>query len=66
MAYLTFFLLFVLFILYNLMLIVPMREVCVIERLGKFRAVLGAGFHILIPRPEQPRSQGQDHGQFGS
>lgn len=49
MVYFTFALLAILFILYNLMLIVPMREVCVIERLGKFRAVLEPGFHILIP-----------------
>ncbi|MCE9687597.1 paraslipin [Shewanella sp. AS16] len=41
--------LFVLFILYKLMLIVPMREVHVIERLGKFRTVLYPGFHFLIP-----------------
>jgi regulator of protease activity HflC (stomatin/prohibitin superfamily) len=49
MAILTFLILFLLFVLYNLLLIVPMREVCVIERLGKFRAVLEPGFHILIP-----------------
>ncbi len=45
----TIFILFVLFILYKLMLIVPMREVHVIERLGKFRTVLQPGFHFLIP-----------------
>ena len=38
-----------LFVLYNLILIVPMRERCVIERLGKFRAGLEPGFHFLIP-----------------
>lgn len=32
-----------------LILIVHVREVCVIERLGKFRAVLDAGLHFLIP-----------------
>lgn len=37
------------FILYKLILIVPMREVNVIERLGKFRDVLPPGFHFLIP-----------------
>ncbi|WP_153916092.1 SPFH domain-containing protein [Shewanella sp. TC10] len=37
------------FILYKLMLIVPMREVNVIERLGKFRTVLKPGFHFLVP-----------------
>ncbi|QYJ86618.1 paraslipin [Shewanella mesophila] len=41
--------LFVFFILYKLLLIVPMREVHVIERLGKFRTVLQPGFHFLIP-----------------
>ncbi len=38
-----------LFILYNVILVVPMRERCVIERLGKFRTVLEPGFHFLIP-----------------
>ncbi|GLP95892.1 SPFH domain-containing protein [Paraferrimonas sedimenticola] len=38
-----------LFILWKLLLVVPMRDVHVIERLGKFRAVLPPGFHILIP-----------------
>lgn len=38
-----------LFILIKLILIVEMREVCVIERLGKFRAVLQPGIHFLIP-----------------
>ena len=37
------------FFLYNLILIVPMRERCVIERLGKFRGVLQPGIHVLIP-----------------
>ncbi|MCL1049710.1 paraslipin [Shewanella abyssi] len=45
----TLFVLFVFFILYKLLLIVPMREVNVIERLGKFRNVLQPGFHFLIP-----------------
>ncbi|MCG9698239.1 slipin family protein [Shewanella sp. Isolate11] len=45
----TLVILFVFFILYNLLLIVPMREVNVIERLGKFRVVLQPGFHFLIP-----------------
>ncbi|ABV35077.1 band 7 protein [Shewanella sediminis HAW-EB3] len=45
----TIFVLFIFFILYKLLLIVPMREVNVIERLGKFRAVLKPGFHFLIP-----------------
>ena len=37
LAYFTFFLLFVGFIAYHLILVVPMRSVGVIERLGKFR-----------------------------
>jgi len=45
----TLFILFVFFILYKLVLIVPMREVNVVERLGKFRGVLQPGFHFLIP-----------------
>lgn len=45
----TLIILFIFFILYKLMLIVPMREVHVIERLGKFRTVLQPGFHFLIP-----------------
>lgn len=39
----------VLFILWQTLLIVPMRETVVIERLGKFKSVLGPGFHFLIP-----------------
>ncbi|MGB0893049.1 MAG: SPFH domain-containing protein [Parashewanella sp.] len=38
-----------LFIIWKLMLVVPMREVAVIERLGKFRDVLQPGFHFLVP-----------------
>ncbi len=49
MLYITIFLLVALFLMYNLILIVHVREVCVIERLGKFRAVLDAGLHFLIP-----------------
>ncbi len=49
LAYITFFILFLGFIIYHLILIVPMRSVGVIERLGKFRAVLEPGLHFLIP-----------------
>ena len=49
LATFTILLLGIIFILVKLILIVPMREVCVIERLGKFRAVLQPGLHILIP-----------------
>ena len=37
------------FVLWNTLLIVPAREEVVKERLGKFAAVLTAGFHLLIP-----------------
>ena len=49
LAIFTFAFLAILFILLKLILIVPMREVCVIERLGKFRAVMQPGLHFLIP-----------------
>lgn len=49
MLALTIAVVFIIFILYKLMLVVPMREVKVVERLGKFRAVLQPGFHFLIP-----------------
>jgi regulator of protease activity HflC (stomatin/prohibitin superfamily) len=49
LAIFTFVFLGVLFILLKLVLIVEMREVCVIERLGKYRAVLQPGLHFLIP-----------------
>ena len=29
--------------------IVPQRSAFIVERLGKYRTTLGAGFHILIP-----------------
>lgn len=44
-----YFLLVVGVIAYNLLLIVPMRLMCVVERLGKFRGVLEPGWHFLIP-----------------
>ena len=37
------------FVLWNTLLMVPAREEVVKERLGKFAAVLTAGFHLLIP-----------------
>ncbi len=49
LAILTFVFLGLLFILLKLILVVKMREVCVIERLGKFRAVMKPGLHFLIP-----------------
>jgi regulator of protease activity HflC (stomatin/prohibitin superfamily) len=49
LATFTFIILGLLFTVLKLVLIVPMREVCVIERLGKFRAVMTPGVHFLIP-----------------
>ena len=49
LATLTFILLGILFIVVKLVLIVPMKEVCIIERLGKFRAIMRPGLHFLIP-----------------
>ena len=37
------------FVLWNTIIIVPMRESYVVERLGKFRKVLQPGLHFLIP-----------------
>lgn len=49
LATITFVFLALLFIVVKLVLIVQMKEVCVIERLGKFRAVMQPGLHFLIP-----------------
>lgn len=49
LATITFVFLALLFIVLKLVLVVQMKEVCVIERLGKFRAVLAPGLHFLIP-----------------
>lgn len=45
----TVFVLIVLFIIVKTIVIVPMREAAVKERLGKFRGVMEPGFHFLIP-----------------
>lgn len=49
LAYITFTTLGLLFILYHWILIVHTREVCVIERFGKFQGVLEPGMHFLVP-----------------
>ncbi len=41
--------LLVIIVLFKTALIVPNKQAVVVERLGKFHAVLYAGFHILIP-----------------
>lgn len=45
----TVFFLLVGFVLWNLMIIVPMRQSCVLERFGNFRRVLDPGFHLVVP-----------------
>lgn len=49
LTFFTFFTIALLFVLWHTIVIVPMRESIVVERLGKFRAVLGPGFHFLVP-----------------
>ena len=49
MVYFTVFLMLVGIVVYKLILVVPMRQACVVERLGKFRQVLVPGMHFLIP-----------------
>ncbi len=38
-----------LFIIWKMMIVVPMREAAILERLGKFQKRLNPGFHFLIP-----------------
>jgi regulator of protease activity HflC (stomatin/prohibitin superfamily) len=49
MTAITIFILLIGMIVWKLMIIVPMREHCVLERFGSFRRVLEPGFHLLIP-----------------
>ena len=49
MTFITVLTLLALFILNKTAVIIPARQACVKERLGKFKAVLQPGFHILIP-----------------
>ncbi|NCC23724.1 MAG: paraslipin [Deltaproteobacteria bacterium] len=39
----------VIFVLYRYTVVVPQRSEFIVERLGKYRTTLGAGFHILFP-----------------
>jgi regulator of protease activity HflC (stomatin/prohibitin superfamily) len=39
----------VIFILAKTAVVVPQQNAFVVERLGKFRTALGAGFHVLVP-----------------
>lgn len=49
MLYFTIAFLLIIFLISKWILIVPMREVQVVERLGKFKAILQPGFHFLVP-----------------
>jgi len=49
MTFITFMVLIFLFLLSKTAIIIPARQACIKERLGKFNAILGPGFHILIP-----------------
>ncbi len=49
MTALTVLVLLAIVIIVKTAVIVPMREAYIVERLGKFRAVLRPGFHIVIP-----------------
>ena len=39
----------VIFVLYNMFIVVEMREEAILERFGKYRKTLKPGFHFLIP-----------------
>lgn len=49
MIYLTVLVVLLVIVGLNTVVVVPMREACVVERLGKFRKVLSPGLHLLIP-----------------
>lgn len=48
-TFITILFLIVLFILWKMFIIVPMREVVIKERLGRYSGTLTPGFHFLIP-----------------
>jgi regulator of protease activity HflC (stomatin/prohibitin superfamily) len=45
----VFFALFLIWLFFKVMVVVPQQNAYVVERLGKFAGVLDAGFHILVP-----------------
>lgn len=49
LIFLGFILIIVVVVLFKTAVVVPQRTEIIIERLGKYRTTLGAGFHILIP-----------------
>lgn len=49
MVVLAIFIVFILFLFAKTLTIVPQKSAYIVERFGKYRATLEAGFHILIP-----------------
>ena len=49
LTFITVLVLIALFLMLKTFVVVPMREVVIVERLGKFRAVLKPSFHFLVP-----------------
>jgi regulator of protease activity HflC (stomatin/prohibitin superfamily) len=49
LTFLIFLALLVVFVVARTAIVVPQQNAFVVERLGKYRTTLGAGFHILVP-----------------
>jgi len=49
LAFFLFLAVLVVFVLARTTIVVPQQNAYVVERLGKYRTTLGAGFHILVP-----------------
>jgi regulator of protease activity HflC (stomatin/prohibitin superfamily) len=49
LAFFLFLAVLVVFVLARTTIVVPQQNAFVVERLGKYRTTLGAGFHILVP-----------------
>jgi regulator of protease activity HflC (stomatin/prohibitin superfamily) len=49
LAFFIFLAVLVIFVLARTTIVVPQQNAYVVERLGKYRTTLGAGFHILVP-----------------
>ena len=58
---LTVILLIAMFIVWKTVIIVPMREMCIVERLGKFRAVLEPLSHRRRGRRDHPKGRAGPH-----
>ncbi len=46
---------FTLFVVIRAAVVVPQQTALVVERLGKFHAVLGSGLHVLVPFVDKVR-----------